>query len=452
MTATPTETPALGDPTPRFGELRHVIAVTIPTVITTSSRAVMDIADFVMIKWMKLDAAQAAILPAQMVMFTYIVIGMGIVSMVNTFAAQCLGRKRLDECSAYGWQVLYVAAFFGLLGAALIPLVDDLIAVLNHAPDVAALEVAYARVALLTAGPTIAAAGLGGFFIGIHRPMVTMWSALEANVVNVVVSYCLIFGVVGPPLGIAGAAWGTLAGVTYRTARLLLSMTTRGMHERFRSRAVWRPSLTHLRGLLRVGAPCGLQWFVEVTVWALFVTVLIGTTFGKADLIATNTAWQYMRIAFMPTLGASMALSSLVGKSIGAGQPQRAIRQTRIAVALTFAYMGVLSTIYAVFGAELIGWFNRDPEVIRIGIQVMLCAAVFQLFDALGISYNGALRGAGDTFVPSVFFVVSTWVAAATSRSRSSATTAASDPGSPRPGLSSSQVCSSGGGGTAAHG
>ena len=48
--------------------------------------------------------------------------------------------------------------------------------------------------------------------------------------------------------------------------------------------------------------------------------------------------------------------------------------------------------------------------VVDIGGGIMTCAAVFQLFDALGITYDGALRGAGDTFIPAVFMVASTWV------------------------------------------
>lgn len=401
----------LADRQRRRTEIRHVVAITLPTVITTSSRAVMDIADFVMIKWLGVSDAQAAILPAQMIMFTYVVLGMGVVSMVSTFASQCLGRKEHRECSVYGWQVIYVSAFFGVIGVCLIPFIETFVGWIGHEPTVQALEVEYARIAILTTGPSIAAAGLGGFFIGIHRPKVTMWSAIEANIVNVVVSYTLIFGALGfPAMGIAGAAWGTLAGVSYRTIRLLLAMTTRRMNERFASRTTWRPSVSRFLNLLRVGAPCGLQWFSEVFVWQLFINMLIGRKFGTVDLIATNTAWQYMRVAFLPMMGVSMSLSSLVGKSIGAGEPQRAIRQTRIALRIGFAYMGSLSLIYALFGGELIGWFNRDEEVMRIGAQVMLCAAVFQLFDAVGMAYSGALRGAGDTFVPSLFFVISTWV------------------------------------------
>ncbi len=395
----------------RRAEVRNVIAMSIPVVITTSSRAFMDVVDYTMITRLQLPEAQAAILPAQIIMWSYIILGMGIASMISTFASQSLGRSQFRECSTYAWQGLYIAAAFGLLGFTLRPLLPVLITAVGHEPTVQRLELAYARVALLTVGPTIAANGLGWFFVGIHRPWVTMWSAIEANIVNVAVSFVLIFGYCGfEPLGIAGAAWGTLAAVSYRTIRLSATLVAPSMERTFYSRRTWRPSWHRLRNLFRVGGPCGLQWLCDVVVWAIFVNVLIGTKFGTEHLIATNIAWQYMRLAFFPTIGVGQALTALVGKSIGAGNATRAMREARVAALITIGYMGSLSLIYWLKGAELIRLFNPDPRIVEIGGTIMLCAAMFQLFDAIGITYNSALRGAGDTFVPSLFFIVSNWV------------------------------------------
>jgi MATE family multidrug resistance protein len=410
MSSPDTLSPKLAEVKRRPGELRGVLAMTVPVVVTTSSRAVMDIADYIMISHIGMDEAQAAILPAQLVMFCYLVVGMGIVSMVNSFTAQSLGRNRREDCGSYAWQAIYMAAAFGIVALAVIPALPAMIAWIGHAPKVQELELAYTRVALLTAGPSIAAAGLAQFFIGIHRPTAAMWSAIEGNIVNVVVSFVLIFGHLGfEPMGIAGAAWGTLAGVSYRTARLILTLLMPRTARQFGSRS-WRFSLRRFVDLLRVGTPCGLQWVSEVVGWALFVTVLVGQRFGTVHQIATNTAWQYMRIAFVPAMGVGMALTALVGKSIGAGKPQRAIREVRLAVLVTFAYMATLSLIYLTFRRTLISWFNDDPEIIRIGAQVMICAAIFQLFDAVGITISSALRGAGDTLWPSLIYIVGTWV------------------------------------------
>ena len=142
---------------------------------------------------------------------------------------------------------------------------------------------------------------------------------------------------------------------------------------RFASRRSWRPSISKLWDLIRVGAPAGLQWFSEITAFAIFVNVLLGRRFGTVPLIATGIAWQYMRISFMPTIGVGQALTSLVGRSIGAGDIDRAKRETRIATGITLAYMGTLSVIYFAFGDTLIGWFNADPEVVEIGAKVISC-------------------------------------------------------------------------------
>ncbi|MFH0981353.1 MAG: MATE family efflux transporter [Planctomycetota bacterium] len=394
----------------RVSELRHVIGMAVPLVITVSTRMIMDVTDYVMISWLSSDA-QAALLPAQLTIFTYSVLGMGVLALVNTLVAQNLGRGRNADCSAYAWQGLYLTVFFAGLGCLLWPVLPTLIHTINHEAAVQVLELGYTRAAVWTIGPTLAGAALSGFFNGIHRPMVTMWSAVEAVVINALVGYGLIFGAWGlPEMGIVGAAYGTLAGTVYRTVRLLWAMCTPAYHAQFASRRTWRFDWVKIKTLLRTGGPTGLQWASDVLVWWAFVNILVGRFFGTLHLIASNTAWQYMRIAFMPCIGLGMAATALVGKTIGRGDKPRAIRLTRIVVLLTCAYTGLFTLIYLFGGAWLISLLNHDPEVIRIGGGVMICAALFQLFDGLGIAYNSALRGAGDTFWPAMLFVGSHWV------------------------------------------
>lgn len=395
----------------RRKEFRNVIAMTIPLVVTTSSRAVMDIVDYTMIARLNLPEALAAILPAQIIMWSYIIFGLGIASVINTFASQSMGKKEYHRCGIYAWQGMYIAVVFGLIGLALYPLLPILLRMIGHDPKVQALELAYGNVALLTVGPTIAANALGWFFAGIHKPWATMWSAIEANVVNTAVSYVLIFGHLGfEPMGIAGAAWGTVAAVTYRSVRLILTMLAPRAAAMYNARQTWRFSWTHMRNLVRIGLPCGLQWLCDVAVWTIFVNLLIGAKFGTVELIATNIAWQFMRLAFLPALGVGQALTALVGKSIGAGDPERAMRETRIGTLIALGYMVFLSLVYTLFAAPLIGLFSDDPAVVSAGRKIMYCAACFQLFDAVAICYTSSLRGAGDTFVPSVFFIISNWL------------------------------------------
>ncbi|MFM7806865.1 MAG: MATE family efflux transporter, partial [Planctomycetota bacterium] len=78
-------------------------------------------------------------------------------------------------------------------------------------------------------------------------------------------------------------------------------------------------------------------------------------------------------------------------------------------------YMAACGLMMALFRDSLVGVFVSDshPEVVReaisIGSRLMICAAIFQVFDAVGIVYTGALRGAGDTVVPGVATIVLSW-------------------------------------------
>lgn len=393
------------------GELWNVVKMSFPIVVATCCRMVMDVTDYWMMSRAGNTDALAAILPGQMIMWSYIVIGMGTVTIVSTMASQCLGRGDLRSCSAYAWQSLYLAGGFWIVGGALWPVLPHVFKLAGHAPEIQELECKYVAIAVWTIGPTIAATGLSSFFNGIHRPTVTMAAALEGVVVNAALSYVLIFGKLGfEPMGIEGAAWGTVAGTIYRAARLTLSLCLPSVHAKFESRNTWRLDRGKMANIFRFGGPSGLQWFSDVTVWAIFTVVLVGSYFGKVHQLATNAAWQYLRISFMPCMGVGMALSAMVGRSVGARNPNQALRVTSIATLLMLAYMSLLSVIYLIWREPMIAFFTDDPEVIRIGASIMVCAAVFQVFDALGISYNSALRGAGDTFVPSVIFIVSHWV------------------------------------------
>jgi hypothetical protein len=60
----------------------------------------MDVIDYVMVAQLPTHDAQAAILHAQIVMWSFIVFGLGVVMMVNTFAAQALGRGDRRETAA----------------------------------------------------------------------------------------------------------------------------------------------------------------------------------------------------------------------------------------------------------------------------------------------------------------------------------------------------------------
>jgi MATE family multidrug resistance protein len=177
------------------------------------------------------------------------------------------------------------------------------------------------------------------------------------------------------------------------------------------------------RQIIRVGWPAGMQFFNDILAWGIFITVLVGY-FGEMHRAASAVVMRYLHVSFMPAVGVGIACTALVGRYIGQGRPDIALRRARAGLLLAVAYMGVCGILFYVFRFDLMRAFASVPveagvpeaarqaeeaQIIAIGSQVFVCAAVFQCFDAVGIVFVGALRGAGDTFWPMVITFAASW-------------------------------------------
>lgn len=63
-----------------------------------------------------------------------------------------------------------------------------------------------------------------------------------------------------------------------------------------------------------------------------------------------------------------------------------------------------------IFRQQLIGLFNTDPEVVRIGAEYLTIVNLFYIFFVLMFVIYGMLRGAGATLVPMFISVLSLWL------------------------------------------
>ena len=97
--------------------------------------------------------------------------------------------------------------------------------------------------------------------------------------------------------------------------------------------------------------PTGLQYSLEVGAFAVFM-VIVGRI-GTLELAASGIAFNLNMIVFMPMVGLAIAVSSLVGRYLGADRPDVAERAVRSALAMSFAYMAACGLLY-VLGAPLL--------------------------------------------------------------------------------------------------
>lgn len=398
---------------PSPSPLRELLALAWPTVLTMTSYTVMQFVDGLMVSRVgSLEfAAQGNGGLATFMPLSFL---LGVLSMVNTYVSQNLGAGRPREAPRYAWAAIWMSLAAWIILLPYAACVGLLFARLGHEPELVALETTYGQILMFTCFTTLMSRGLSHFFYGLHRPKIVFAATIVGNVANVFLNWVLIFGHLGfPKLGLTGAAIATVIGTTVELIIPLAFFLAPAMNAALGTRTAWRPDWRAMRQLWRIGWPRSLTFGNEMVCWAVFMIYLIGT-FGKEHSTAGWIALRYMHLSFMPAVGISVAVTATVGRYIGAGRPDTANHRAWLGVRLAMAYMGTCAVLFVLLREPLAKVLIKpgDPaeaEILKIAMQLLICAAVFQVFDALAITLSGALSGAGDTVWPGMVTMVTSW-------------------------------------------
>ena len=98
-----------------------------------------------------------------------------------------------------------------------------------------------------------------------------------------------------------------------------------------------------------------------------------------------------------------------MGQRIGGGDIAGACEAVGWGFRLSLMWMGLCGLAFWLFGRPLAGLLVAGPGEINLVVQMLVFAAVFQIFDAMNVVYISALRSAGDTLVPSLVTMGLAW-------------------------------------------
>ncbi|KPK82988.1 MAG: hypothetical protein AMJ81_08610 [Phycisphaerae bacterium SM23_33] len=418
----------------RFWGVGEVLRLALPAAAGMINSTIMQFVDGWMVANLIGHHALSAQFVSAILSFVPASLVTGIVTVVNTFVSQNLGARRLKRCGQYGWHGFYLAILFGALILPLAGPAEQLFQALSRlivwgggqptAPDELARQAVYFRYMIIGIPLMLMTRALGQFFFGIHRPWIVFVVTTLSVGVNVAANYVLITGWwVFPAWGLKGAAVGTVIGFGFAFLLMFARFLWPDIGRRFHTRRAWRLRPRLCRDILRVGWPAGVHFCLDILAWSVLNSVLVAY-FGQVHKAACAAATRYLHISFMPAIGVGIAATALVGRYIGAARPEIARRRAHAAVLLAVAYMGLCGLAFVLFARPMIEQFVTvhggddlsaaqraalHAEIVRIGAIVLLCAAVYQAFDAVGIVFFGALRGAGDTLWPMVVTFVLGW-------------------------------------------
>lgn len=389
---------------------RRVLALSLPIIGENGLQTLVGAVDTLLVARLG-SAAVAGVGTA--VEFVYFIISILIALEIGAtvLVSQAFGANLSDRVRDVGRQALVWGVILSIpisvLGYMLAP---TLIRLFDTEEEVADYATHYLQItAALSVFLLLTFVG-GAIYRGIGDSRTPLYASIVANVVNIVMAYALIFGHFGlPELGVEGSAWGAATGRAASASILIGLLLTGKRGISLRGTGTWRPHLTIGRQLLRLGLPASLEQIISS---AGFMTMLwVVAKIGTDALAAQQFAMTALNIGYTPAFGFGIAVTALVGQSIGANRIADAGIAAMIGARLSVGILVAAGLIFLLLARPILDIFTDDPEVISQGVNGLRALAVSLPFWGAWFVYGGALRGIGDTVSPLLVEAVSVWTA-----------------------------------------
>ena len=150
-----------------------------------------------------------------------------------------------------------------------------------------------------------------------------------------------------------------------------------------------------VKRILRIGIPSGLE-NGAFQVGKLLVASLV-TSFGTASIAANAISGSIASISNIPGAAIGLAMVTVVGQCIGAGDYEQAKHYVRRLMLCTYVAMNTLNLFMVIFVHPLVGAFNLSPEASQTAVEIIYSfAAMSTVFWPAAFTIPNALRAAGD--------------------------------------------------------
>ncbi|MCA9137081.1 MAG: polysaccharide biosynthesis C-terminal domain-containing protein, partial [Planctomycetales bacterium] len=197
-------------PTDLWTASMEVLRVALPLMISTGMMSIVLFADRTLLMFYD-GVSMSASMAGGNLFWVIVCVPIGAASMTGAMIGQLIGNGERDKIGRLLWQSIWLSLMTLPWFIAAAIAAEPLLRWAGQQPDLIPAETTYMRWLMLGGLGLVIESALSGFFSGIERTSVIMWVSVSSGLLNVVLDVLLIFGVAGfPPLGIAGAAIGSV--------------------------------------------------------------------------------------------------------------------------------------------------------------------------------------------------------------------------------------------------
>ncbi len=362
-------------------------------------------------------AALAAISLANSTIFFVMSFGIGFSAAITPLVSEALGMNNKNRLHQIFYNGLLVNFIMGLVMVLLIYLAIPLLKMAHQPPEVVKIAIPYIYWVGFSVLFIMIFQAMKQFSDGMGYTKISMNAIIITNIINIAVSYVLIYGVwIFPRLEVLGAGLGT---VFARFIIIFIFWYLMAKHPATKQYVTRLPekilNLEIIKKILSLGFPSGYQSVFEMGIFT--ASVWLAGTLGTIPQAANQIALQMASLTFMIFIGFGVAATIRIGYRYGKKEYHE-MRRIAFSIFLESAVIGLFfSVIYIVF-RHILPWIylskrHGGPDVEQVAEMaagLLVIAGIFQISDSIQVSVQGALRGLQDVKIPVLITFFSYWL------------------------------------------
>jgi putative MATE family efflux protein len=379
---------------------RQVIDFTMPIMLGNLLMSVYGIINLIWVGRLlghKAVAAVAASLPIIMLLPSFL-IGLGMAT--NVLIAQAFGRKDKAMLRKILSNSFFSSVLFCLVISVVALIFRRQLLEWVHAPvEIQDMALSYLTIMMATLVFHFFINWMNGMLRGLGDATTVVKILIMLAVFNIIFVPLFIRGVGPlPPLGVAGAAWGTTLAAVASSIIGYVYLLRFNPYINMRN---WDYSLDWqiIREVFVIGVPASLQMLVVSLAGVIIVSLV--NRYGTAVTAAFGIGMQVDMLATIPFISVGMAATTIAGQNLGAKNLDRVFQTLRVSVYLGLAIALVCTLVLLIFPEYIGAAFLKESaertrvlSIVRDYYQWM--AFIFPCF-AVIFAIQGVLRSAGDT-------------------------------------------------------
>jgi putative MATE family efflux protein len=355
------------------------------------------------------DTATSIVGFTESVMTLIYAIGIGVSMGTTGLVSRRIGEKNDKQAAIAASQAIVLGitlSMFIAIPGVLFP--GKILELMNAEPEI--VEYGRGYTALMLGGNVLIMLLFinNAIFRSAGNPVLSMRVLIFANLVNIVLDPCFIFGIGPfPELGVTGAAVATNIGrglaVLYQFYLLLKGKGKIKLRwEYFKIR------FDVIRKVLYLSGGGILQFLIATSSW-IFLYSILGEY--KREVTAGYTYGIRLFVFFLlPAWGLSNAVSTLVGQNLGAQNPARAQRAVYYTGFVNMVYMLIVMLMFLLIPEYLVGFFETSARSFAVAVACMRIMSLGMVFYGFQMVLGQAFNGAGDTYTPTWLNFIAFWL------------------------------------------